>query len=47
MEERKVTDTIASLFSICSNVAEVDELESMLKDIIKQEYENRLYELSH
>ena len=47
MDERKITDTIANLFASCENVEKVNELESMLNDIVKQEYENRLYDLSH
>lgn len=47
MDERKITDLIACLFAACANEEEVYELESMLKDTVKQEYENRLYDLQH
>lgn len=45
MDERKITDMISSLFSNCENEEEAYELESLLSDIVKQERENRLYEL--
>lgn len=47
MDERKITDTIADLFAICTKEEEVFELESMLYDLAKQEKENRLYDLKH
>ena len=43
--EGVITDTIAYFFAKCTNNSEVCELGDILSDIIKQEKENRLYEL--
>lgn len=47
MDERKIRDMISCLFDHCANEDEVYELKSMLKDIVNQEYENRLYDISN
>lgn len=46
MDERMVTEAIASLFVFTTNREEVIDLRDMINDIAEQEMENRLYELS-
>lgn len=46
MDERMVTEAIASLFVFTTNREEVIDLRDMINDIAEQEMENRIYELS-
>ena len=46
MDERMVTEAIASLFSFATNKEEVIDLRDMINDIAEQEMENRIYDLS-
>ena len=46
MDERMVTEAIASLFAFITNREEVIDLRDMINDIAEQEMENRLYELN-
>ena len=46
MDERMVTEAIASLFVLTTNREEVIDLRDMINDIAEQEMENRLYDLS-
>lgn len=46
MDERMVTEAIASLFVFAINREEVIDLRDMINDIAEQEMENRIYELS-